>query len=126
MVSELNSVHRGMSVYGRDGEYVGKVTAVRLRGHAVTRAIGHGATSTQEPTGGRSTVTEPPPAPATLGSVPAGTTTAKDRGRPNDMELLAGRDPETLNPVTQASRPGSGGADLMRGYSPRRRDMAEA
>src|SRR5205823_2985912 len=39
MNSELSAIHRGMAVYGRDGAYLGKVAAIRLRGRAVTHQI---------------------------------------------------------------------------------------
>ena len=58
----LSDIHRGMAVYGNDGEYLGKVTGLRLPGRAMTGAgglarVGAGARVT-----------------AASGAVPGGTT----------------------------------------------------
>lgn len=120
MANMLSNIRRGMQVRGTDGEPLGTIIAVRQRrlgpGGGEPAAAHFGATHS-------AAADLDPPAQGQLGTFPLGTTTAKDRGGETALNRVALRDPETLNPATSAPLPGAAGANIMRGYGPRRRDV---
>lgn len=125
MAINVSDIQRGMAVYGRDGEQVGTVTAVRPGGRVVTGPVGEAADRAAPATPAPPVDLDPPPS-GQIGTLPLGTTTAKDRGEESALNRIALRDPHTLNSVTSSAVPGAGGMDRLRGYPLRRREEGDS
>jgi hypothetical protein len=125
MNANLTRIHKGWTVYGSDEQEVGKVLAVRgLPPSEMERPIippNAGANPDATAASNAASVNDPGVRATGLdtGTLPLGVTEDKDRGAPTGLSAVAHRgDSKTLTDLPASARPGAGGLDVMRGYSP--------